>query len=266
MGHPQGLRVQSQYTVPYSGNIQPNQFVDNYNNYGATPIGSPGPIRQPPAVRQNRYAPFTTPQRTHMSPIQVQQTGHGYQYPQDPRLVNNPYNQSQQQQLMPIETQTPVHISGLNIYGTTQSSAPLPEVMNSQQFMSQSRTPMGPALVHQANYGQQSANLPQVGVNSGDQTTQNTGKAGGNSDATGVTLFVYNIGSDGDENILKELFSSFGPVLKCNVVRKPPSQECKGYGFVTLTDEKQAKAAIQRMNGYIHTNGRALQVSLKKNN
>lgn len=100
---------------------------------------------------------------------------------------------------------------------------------------------------------------PQIGQ---PMAMRNNSHKGGTFD-DGVTLFVYNIGPDADENELRSMFSPYGNVTKCNVVRKTPGGETKGFGFVTLSDRDQANSAIAGLNGSMR-NGRALQVSLKK--
>ena len=82
----------------------------------------------------------------------------------------------------------------------------------------------------------------------------------GNRD--GYVLFVYNIGYDATEKTLYELFSPFGSVLKVNVIYDFNKNQCKGYGFVTMSSYQQAQYAINCLNGYYYQ-GRPLQVSLK---
>lgn len=78
----------------------------------------------------------------------------------------------------------------------------------------------------------------------------------------GSTLFVYNIGPDTTEQQLISLFSNFGQVDRCNVMRKNDSGESKGYGFVTMKTNQDAVNAINSLNGFNY-NGRHLQVSFK---
>jgi len=79
---------------------------------------------------------------------------------------------------------------------------------------------------------------------------------------SGYTLFVYNIGFNATDNNLWQLFSPFGTVQKVNIITDREKQQCKGFGFVTMTNLKEAENAINCLNGYFY-NGRILQVSLK---
>jgi len=78
----------------------------------------------------------------------------------------------------------------------------------------------------------------------------------------GNILFVYNIGTDADERVLWQLFAPFGAVQKVNIIMDKEKQQCKGYGFVTMTNYQDAVCAIENLDGYYH-NGKALQVSFK---
>ncbi|XP_064615967.1 ELAV-like protein 2 [Liolophura sinensis] len=91
---------------------------------------------------------------------------------------------------------------------------------------------------------------------------QNQGPLGPPVADTGYTLFVYNIGTDADEKTLWQLFSPFGAIQKVNVIYDQKAGQCKGYGFVTMTNYSEAEYAIQHLNGYNYT-GRPLQVSFK---
>jgi RNA recognition motif-containing protein len=76
------------------------------------------------------------------------------------------------------------------------------------------------------------------------------------------TLFVYNIPNFADENLLYQLFSSFGP-HSVRVVRDEATSLCKGYGFVSFVSYESAQQAIISMNGFNY-NGKTLQVSFRK--
>jgi len=85
---------------------------------------------------------------------------------------------------------------------------------------------------------------------------------GGPSGGGGFTLFVYNIGFNATDQTLWQLFSPFGTVQKVNIMVDREKNQCKGFGFVTMTNLKEAENAIQCLNGYFFQ-GRVLQVSLK---
>jgi len=81
----------------------------------------------------------------------------------------------------------------------------------------------------------------------------------------GYTLFVYNIGFQATDQTLWQLFSPFGTVQKVNVMIDREKNQCRGFGFVTMTNYKEAENAINCLNGYFFNN-RCLQVSFKNQN
>ncbi|XP_012937528.1 ELAV 2-like protein isoform X2 [Aplysia californica] len=81
----------------------------------------------------------------------------------------------------------------------------------------------------------------------------------------GYTLFVYNIGFNATDRTLWQLFSPFGTVQKVNIMLDHEKNQCKGYGFVTMTNYQEAQNAINCLNGYFFQ-GRVLQVSFKGQN
>lgn len=85
--------------------------------------------------------------------------------------------------------------------------------------------------------------------------------------AVGVTtpghiLFIYNLSRDSDDRDLWQLFSPFGAVQKVNIIMDHEKNQCKGYGFVTMTNIDEVMTAINQLNGFTYK-GRQLQVSLK---
>ncbi|KAK3786077.1 hypothetical protein RRG08_004432 [Elysia crispata] len=78
----------------------------------------------------------------------------------------------------------------------------------------------------------------------------------------GYTLFVYNIGFQATDRTLWQLISPFGTVQKVNVMLDHEKNQCKGYGFVTMTNYQEAQNAINCLNGHFYQ-GRVLQVSFK---
>jgi len=79
------------------------------------------------------------------------------------------------------------------------------------------------------------------------------------------TLFVYNIGFQATDRTLWQLFSPFGTVQKVNIMLDHEKNQCKGYGFVTMTNYQEAQNAVNCLNGYFFQ-GRVLQVSFKGQN
>jgi RNA recognition motif-containing protein len=75
--------------------------------------------------------------------------------------------------------------------------------------------------------------------------TDNHGKEIDHSD-----VYVGNMPPTMDEEQLIKLFSSFGRIVKVNVIRDYVKGSCKGYCFVKFCDNHCAAQAIAHMNGY----------------
>jgi len=74
-----------------------------------------------------------------------------------------------------------------------------------------------------------------------------------------MKLYVGNLPWSVDENGLKELFASYG-VEEANLIKDKFSGRSKGFGFVTIADDEEAKKAISEMHEK-EVEGRALTVS-----
>ena len=79
----------------------------------------------------------------------------------------------------------------------------------------------------------------------------------------GWCLFVYNLAPEMEERVLWQLFGPFGAVQNVKVMRDYATQKCKGFGFVTMTNYKDALLAITYLHG-TQLGNRILQVSFKK--
>ncbi len=62
-------------------------------------------------------------------------------------------------------------------------------------------------------------------------------------------LYIGNMSPTADKESLKALFSMFGKVLKAYIVTDPKTGESKGYGFVEMSSDEEAKAAIATLDG-----------------
>ncbi|MDD5458966.1 MAG: RNA-binding protein [Phycisphaerae bacterium] len=62
-------------------------------------------------------------------------------------------------------------------------------------------------------------------------------------------LYVGNIGPNADQASLKALFSMFGVVEKAYIVIDRQTGKSKGFGFVEMTSDADAQAAIAALNG-----------------
>ena len=79
----------------------------------------------------------------------------------------------------------------------------------------------------------------------------------------GKKLYVGNLSYDVTSSDLEALFAPFGKVSSAQVIEDRDSRRSKGFGFVEMSSEQEAQAAIQGLNGQDH-NGRPLTVNEAK--
>ena len=79
----------------------------------------------------------------------------------------------------------------------------------------------------------------------------------------GNKLFVGNLSFSISDQNLGDTFSECGTVTSAKVITDRDSGRSKGFGFVEMSSESEAQAAIQRFNG-AEDNGRAMTVSIAK--
>lgn len=73
-------------------------------------------------------------------------------------------------------------------------------------------------------------------------------------------LFVGSLPYETTSQQLEELFSQAGKVESVNVITDRYSGRGKGFAFVEMTTEEEAKKAIETLNGY-SLNGRSIVVN-----
>lgn len=73
-------------------------------------------------------------------------------------------------------------------------------------------------------------------------------------------LFVGGLSYDTDETTLKTAFEECGTVVSAAVITDRMSGRSKGFGFVEMSSQEEAQAAIERWNGK-ELDGRRVQVS-----
>ena len=78
-----------------------------------------------------------------------------------------------------------------------------------------------------------------------------------------MKIYVGNLPWSVDSNKLKELFSEFGEIEEATVIMDKFSGRSKGFGFVTFSNDADAKKAIDGMNEK-EIDGRALKVNEAK--
>jgi cold-inducible RNA-binding protein len=65
----------------------------------------------------------------------------------------------------------------------------------------------------------------------------------------GKKVYIGNISPDADKASLKALFSMFGTVEKAYTIPDKQTGRGTGYGFVVMSSDAQAQAAIKALNG-----------------
>lgn len=69
-----------------------------------------------------------------------------------------------------------------------------------------------------------------------------------------MNIYVGNLDFKVDENDLRELFEPYGEVSSARVITDKYRGRSKGFGFVEMENEAEAKAAIDELNGSTHEN------------
>lgn len=64
-----------------------------------------------------------------------------------------------------------------------------------------------------------------------------------------MNIFVSNLNFRIRERALAELFKPFGEVTKVRIIKDRETKKSKGYGFVEMPNEEEAKKAIEALNG-----------------
>ena len=110
-----------------------------------------------------------------------------------------------------------------------------------------------------AAYVSSALSPPPIVRSSSDDSYSAAGKA-----AAGVDLFVFHLPVSCTESELVQLFSIYGNVLSCAVMRDRRTGEHKGFGFVTMDKYSEAEAAVKYLTGYA-LGSKYLKVSFKTN-
>ena len=76
-------------------------------------------------------------------------------------------------------------------------------------------------------------------------------------------LYVGNLSFNTTEEQLAQLFSGFGTVGKSSLVTDRETGRSRGFGFVEMSTDQEAKAAISALDGQMHE-GRALTVNVAR--
>jgi len=73
-------------------------------------------------------------------------------------------------------------------------------------------------------------------------------------------LYVGSLSYEIRDDELRAIFSAIGTVESAKVIMEPHSDRSKGFGFVEMATEEEAKRAITELNGSSHK-GRGITVS-----
>jgi RNA recognition motif-containing protein len=63
-----------------------------------------------------------------------------------------------------------------------------------------------------------------------------------------MNIYVGNLSYKVEENELRQIFEEYGEVASVKIITDKYSGRSKGFGFIEMNDEKQAKKAIEELN------------------
>ncbi len=75
-----------------------------------------------------------------------------------------------------------------------------------------------------------------------------------------MKIYVGNLSFSTTEDSLNALFSNYGEIQECAVITDRDTGRPRGFAFVTMPDDAQAKSAIEALNG-TEFEGRSLNVN-----
>lgn len=76
-------------------------------------------------------------------------------------------------------------------------------------------------------------------------------------------LYVGNLSYQTQEHELRDLFAEHGEVVSCNVISDRDTGRSRGFGFVEMANEEEARSAESALNGH-DLDGRQLKVNEAK--
>jgi cold-inducible RNA-binding protein len=76
----------------------------------------------------------------------------------------------------------------------------------------------------------------------------------------GKKLYVGNLSYEVDNSALEQMFAAHGTIASAQVIMDRDTGRSKGFGFVEMTTDAEAQAAIAALNGK-ESGGRALTVN-----
>ena len=76
----------------------------------------------------------------------------------------------------------------------------------------------------------------------------------------GAKLYVGSLAYSIDDTKLKDLFAPVGTVVSAQVIMDRDTNQSKGFGFVEMSSDEEAQAAIKELNGK-EVDGRTIMVN-----
>jgi RNA recognition motif-containing protein len=64
-----------------------------------------------------------------------------------------------------------------------------------------------------------------------------------------MNIYVGNLSSNATDEAIREAFESFGQVTSARIIKDKYTGQSRGFGFVEMTEQAQAQAAIRSLNG-----------------
>ncbi len=64
-----------------------------------------------------------------------------------------------------------------------------------------------------------------------------------------MNIYVGNLSPETSEADLRELFEEYGPLSSVAIIKDRMTQESRGFGFVEIPNDEQARQAIKNLNG-----------------
>jgi len=64
-----------------------------------------------------------------------------------------------------------------------------------------------------------------------------------------MNIYVGNLSYKVDENDLKNIFEEYGAVSSVKIIKDKHSGKSKGFAFIEMADNSEAKTAIKELNG-----------------
>jgi RNA recognition motif-containing protein len=78
-----------------------------------------------------------------------------------------------------------------------------------------------------------------------------------------MNIYVGNLSWEMDQSVLRAEFAAFGTVDSLNIIMDKMTGRSKGFGFVEMSNDDEAKAAIAALDGK-EVGGRAIKVNEAK--